>query len=746
MAQAKKTNWKLFINESIVLVLHLTLAVFFCRIAVSVNELYHAQLQAVAAVIVSMCFLLPLLMHVVDLWARLLAAVREEKFAVKLLEFSITWHKKLFGENNAFMSEKTAMLADIYYDWEKKEEARSKFDQAWKQYKNSSLKLPPLHPSFSQYAQLLEASASAGIGKASIATDGSAGILPASSAADGSAGILPASSAADGSAGILPASSAADGSAGILPASSAADGSAGILPASSAADGSAGILPASASKHETALAQEIRSELRKTSRWLIGQRTLSFAITVPTIVFMLSIHALEAQISEKNSEMRAVESLKGINALAKMESAVLGPNASALVYADYASAFEDATQYAEMTWCVNKAIEILQKIHDPEPVLTLTLLNQKALGLILTNKTEEARKGLLAAMKLANTLSDSKFSVGGWSRKYKIRKEKEKAELHLAELERLEGNYQSAEELYLRACGLKADMSWVSTDTTQNNENTPAQPKVNQPESPWSNKVVYATKVVDTIQLIDKLHKLQHIEMKLDHPLKALLIQKRICELLDRSYSLEQLSERPGNELDFGVREASRELDVCSLMLAEAGQTKESEKYREKAEALRNKHSRTLNLNAAQQDSLVDICTTVTNGLLAAKYRSDNWKETMGSLVKDELSSKGAQSSLARLPWYDNESLKKDSPQKSKIGKLEVNISPLSIRNSPDGAGIAVDVQGVVKIYSREKSADPEEQKFNFAYLVKDANTTKPRKAVIEGFLDNQPITSFQLD
>ncbi len=694
MAQAKKTNWKLFINESIVLVLHLTLAVFFCRIAVSVNELYHAQLQAVAAVIVSMCFLLPLLMHVVDLWARLLAAVREEKFAVKLLEFSITWHKKLFGENNAFMSEKTAMLADIYYDWEKKEEARSKFDQAWKQYKNSSLKLPPLHPSFSQYAQLLEASASAGIGKASIATDGSAGILPASSAADGSAGIL----------------------------------------------------PASASKHETALAQEIRSELRKTSRWLIGQRTLSFAITVPTIVFMLSIHALEAQISEKNSEMRAVESLKGINALAKMESAVLGPNASALVYADYASAFEDATQYAEMTWCVNKAIEILQKIHDPEPVLTLTLLNQKALGLILTNKTEEARKGLLAAMKLANTLSDSKFSVGGWSRKYKIRKEKEKAELHLAELERLEGNYQSAEELYLRACGLKADMSWVSTDTTQNNENTPAQPKVNQPESPWSNKVVYATKVVDTIQLIDKLHKLQYIEMKLDHPLKALLIQKRICELLDRSYSLEQLSERPGNELDFGVREASRELDVCSLMLAEAGQTKESEKYREKAEALRNKHSRTLNLNAAQQDSLVDICTTVTNGLLAAKYRSDNWKEKMGSLVKDELSSKGAQSSLARLPWYDNESLKKDSPQKSKIGKLEVNISPLSIRNSPDGAGIAVDVQGVVKIYSREKSADPEEQKFNFAYLVKDANTTKPRKAVIEGFLDNQPITSFQLD
>lgn len=655
MAQGKKTNWKLFVNESIVLVLHLTLAVFFCRIAVSINELYHAQLQAVAALIVSMCFLLPLLMHVVDLWARLLAAVREEKFAVKLLHFSISWHKKLFGENNAFMSEKTAVLADVYYDWDKADDARTKFDEAWKQYKNSSLKLPPLHPSFRNYAKLLDA------------------------------------------------------------------------------------------QNETALAEEIKQELKKTSRWLIGQRTLSLAVTVPTVVFMLSIHAMEAQISEKNSDMRAVESLKGINTLAKMESAVLGPNASALVYADYASAFEDATQYAEMTWCVNKAIEILQKIQDPEPVLTLTLLNQKALGLILTNKTDEARKGLLAAMKLANTLSDSKFSVGAWSRKYKIRKEKEKAELHLAELERLEGNYQSAEELYLRACGLKADMSWVGADNTEEGTNDAAKPKDDQ-QSPWSHRVMYATKVVDTIQLIDKLHKLQHIETKLNHPLKALEIQKRICDLLDRGYSLEQLSERQGNELDFGIREASRELDVCSMMLAEAGQPKEAEKYREKAEALRNKHSRTLNLNAAQQDSLVDICTTATNGLLAAKYRSANWKEKMGNLMKDELSSKGAQSSLARLPWYDNESLKKDSPQKSKIGKLEVNISPLSIRNSPDGAGIAVDVQGVVKIYSREKSADPEEQKFNFAYLVKDANKTKPGKAVIDGFLDNQPITSFQLD
>lgn len=637
------------------LVLHLTLAVFFCRIAVSVNELYHAQLQAVAAAIVAMCFLIPLLIHVLDLWARLLAAAREENFAIKLLEFSIAWHKKLFGENNAWMAEKEAILADVYYDWDKRDDAKTLFESAWKHFKNARPKFPPLHPSMQNYVTLLT------------------------------------------------------------------------------------------NEQDQPTVHEIQNELKTANRLILAQRVLSFAVTIPSIIFMVSIHALELEISAKNSEMHTLDSLKGINALSKLESAVLGEYAGALVYADYASAFEDANQFAEMTWCVNKAIAIVQETAQPDPILTLSLLNQKSLGLILTNKTDEARKTLQAALKLAGTLADSNpsTSTNVWSRNFKIRKEQEKAEQNLAELERLEGNYSIAEKLYLKVCGLKPDMTW---DTASKSANSTEQ-QSEKGQSGLAKEVVYATKVVDTIQLIDRLHKLQHIESKLNQPDKSLAIQKRICELLDRGYSLEQLSAKPASECDFGVREAARELDVCSLMLAEAGRKEESIQYLNKAEALRSKHSRTLKLDAEQQDSLVNICTTVTNGLLAAKYRSDNWQEKMGRLVKSELSSKGAQSSLARLPWYEHESPKKDSPQKSKIGKkLEINISPLSIRNSPDGSGIAVDVQGSVRIYSGERAQNAEEQKFNFAYLVKDSSKDKSAKAVIEGFLDNQPLTSIQLD
>ena len=690
MAQSKKTDWKLFINESVVLVLHLTLAVFFCRIAVSVHELYHATLPAVAAAIISACFLIPLSIHVIDLWARLLAAVREEAFAVKLLDLSIGWHKKLFGENNAFMSEKQAILGDVYYSWGKPDEARKYFDAAWHSFENSKTKFPPLHPAMQDYCKLLieetvdhkedGGETEGAIGSTNPETD--------------------------------------------------------AIKAAETGDTSA--------KQQSALVQK---ELVTTKKWLAAQRAMSFLVTIPTILFMVSMHALELEISAKNSEMHPVDSLKGINALSKLESAVLGEYAAALVFADYAGAFEDAGQYAEMVWCVNKSIDIMQQMREPDPVLTLTLLNQKSLGLLLTNKTDEARKTLQAALKLSGTISDSTPGAENWPRQNKIRKEQEKAEMHLAELERLDGNYAKAEKLYLKACGLKPDMTWDEQAQSKEKSAQNTASNKDQVSTGFSRNVMYATKVVDALQLIDRLHKLQHIETKLDQPKKTLEIQKRICELLDRGYSLEQLDGKTVNESDFSVRESARELDVCSLMLAEAGHVDESKKYRAKAEALRNKHSRTLKLDAGQQDSLVDICTRVTNGLLAAKYRPDNWKDKFAPLVNRELSTKGAQFSLSRLPWYDRESLKKDSPQKSKIGKLEVNISPLSIRNSADGSGIAVDVQGSVKIYSREKSVqDPEEQKFNFAYLVKDMSKDHAEKPVIEGFLDNQPTMSFQLD
>lgn len=659
MSDNKKTNWKLFLQESIVLVLHLTLAIFFARIAVTVNDLYHARLLAAGAAVIAALFLIPLLIHILDLWARLLASAREESWAVAILKTSISIHRKLFGENNSFMAEKLAMLADVYYEWNKMDESRTLFDKSWTLFEKSSIKFPPLHPCVASYTKLLDQE----IDREKISA--------------------------------------------------------------------------------------IKSELVKTKQFLMAQKVAACLVTFPSVFYIYSIHALEQEIQTRNANMQATGTLKGINALAKLESLALGNYAAGLVYADYANAFEDANQTAEMAWCNEKAISVLKDVPDQDPFLTLSLMNQRAYSKILISKNEEARKTLAQVLEICRSIEHQQASAD-WSKQYNLRKIKEKAELRFAELERLDGNFDSAERLYLAAAGLTPDMQWQSAKIAAKLQRNYTQ--AGEASSPIDLKIgavaAYATHVVDAVQQIDRLHKLQHIEYKLHRPKNVLEIQKRICELLDKGFELEQIDSKDVAECDFGVREASRELDVCSLMLAQAGDLKGAAQYKERAENLRNKHSRTLHLDTNQQDELVEVCTTVTNGLLAAKYRAENWQSKIDNLNRTELKTPGAQMSLSRLPWYDPDLLKKqDGDPSSKVKRVEVDISPLCIRYSPNGNNISVDVQGKVKIIPKNANQkEPEEQKFNFAYLVSDLSKSKSRNAVIEGLLDNQPISSFNVD
>lgn len=152
---AQKINWKLFWKESSVLVAHTLLAAFFFRIGQVLNEYYKLPVLSALAFIISVMFAVPLLINLFDLWARTIASVREEAVAEKILKCSITIHNTFFGRKNAYMSEKQAILASLYYDMGKSSESEELFKESWKNYNDSLIKFPWLHPAFADYTRIL---------------------------------------------------------------------------------------------------------------------------------------------------------------------------------------------------------------------------------------------------------------------------------------------------------------------------------------------------------------------------------------------------------------------------------------------------------------------------------------------------------------------------------------------------------------------------------------------------------------
>lgn len=651
MPRQDKFHWSLFIRESISLISQMMLALFFVRIALMLNDSYRNPTLAVVALLVAILFGVPLLVRMMDIWARILAAVREETAAIKLMKISIAIHKKLFGTNNTFLAEKEAILGETLLADGRKEEAKEHFEKSWQTYQNSSIKFQPLHPSMNEYLKMLNA------GSASTVTK-----TGEQSSSQNTAALDPNDLTQQ--------------------------------------------RPVGASKSEEENAAKLKTSLQSSKRFLFVQKSAAIVVTVPVIIFMLSVQALEKEIAFRNSNSQVLDAIKGINSLAMAQGALLGQYAASRTYADYALAFEESdNQISEMNWCADKALIALNKSGVRDDLLKVQLLNLKAKSQLSKDKKIEARTSLTEAIKISqNWKNDSAINQSFFARR-----EREKALFGLAELERVEGNYAKAEPLFMTALGFE--------NSNLNN---------------WRGSVT------ESLELIDRLHKLQDIESRLGNKEKIIQIQKRICDLLAATERIQTDKNLNITELDFNVREAVRELDVCALMLAEAGKRTEAEQYRKRAEILRNKHDRNPNLNAEQQDSVVDACTRMTNELLAVKYRAKGWKGSVNRLLQSELRSQKARGAFERLPWYDADVAKKNGAD---LRMLEISMSPLSIRQSPDGSGLAVDVQGFVKIYEQKK--EPEEQKFSFAYLMKNEKTKSPS---IDDFVDNQPLAQTGLD
>lgn len=613
----QKINWNLFWKESSVLITHTLVAGFYLKIAQVLFDYYRVPLLSAVSLTMSLFFALPLLINFLDLWARTVLAVREDAIAEKMLKASIAIHEKLFGSKNAFMSEKQAMLASLYFDTGRISQAEALFKESLQKYRKAAFKLPRMHACFADYIKIL---------------------------------------------------------------------------------GTTG---------DTGTTAEVQAALKASHRFRIAQNLGTMLVTVPIICLILSNRATERSIAVHNADGQVVLALEELTTLARREAFFLGEYAAAKVYSEYAQAFDGTTgQLDEMEWSVDKAMLSLKRSGRKDEYMQVLLLNLKAKANLSGGKSVEGMKCLQEAVSLSIKWSEDLLQKDN----YAAGIERNKAILSLAELERNQGRYEQAEGLYKKVLDISGNKSEFQTL-----------------------KMTF----LNPVETIDQLHRLQHVELKLGKKGEALKAQEEVCRILEDIVKRLSSDNRNSSVCDFGVREASRELDVCAFMLQDAGRDKEAKDYQSRSELLRNSHRKSLKLDAQQQDAIVDTTTKVTNDLLSVKYRAGDWQKSLSHLLNDELKSKKARGAFEHLPWYDASNAKMASS--GKFAKPEktftVDIAPLSIRSNREGDGIAVDVQGTVEIFN-SKSQSEDEQKFGFAYILKTQNSGRPS---VEDLLDNQP-------
>lgn len=607
------------------LISHTLLSGFFFRVAQVLYDYYRQPALAAFFLLVSLLFAIPLLINMFDLWARTVAAVKEEGLAEKILKCSITIHNTFWGRKNAYMSEKQAMLASIYYDTGKTAEADALFRESWQNYKSALIKLPWLHQCFSDWIKLL----------------------------------------------------------------------------STAGD--------------TALAKEVQAELDVSRGLYMGQKIGAVLITAPLVTFLLLNQLTERDIAKHNAHGQIVLALNEISQLAHRESLVLGEYAAARVYADYAQAFDDTDgQLREMVWCSDKALTALNNCGTKDNYLNVLLLNLKAKACLADGKTDEGKELLKHSAAVCSNWDTKQLARN----KYDASLERDRCLITLAELERNSGNYKESEASFISLLG--ASGSKINTSSYKS-----------------------SCAFFDPVETVDRLHRFEHVEQKLGKNEEAIALQKKVCDILTASVRGLTSKHRNSPVCDFGVREASRELDVCAYLLQESGREKEAKQYHDKADELRIAHRRNLHLDVQQQTSVVDETTKITDELLAVKYKAGDWKQSLTNLLKEDLMSKKARGALTKLPWYEARHTNIEHGKSVQPNRhLEIDIAPMSIRNNREGDGFNVDVQGTVKIYSAD-SKDANEQRFNFAYIVRGRDHGRPQ---VDDLLDNQVLATFSLN
>ena len=623
---AQKINWKLLWKEGSTLFVHTLLAGFYLKVAQIIFDYYKAPFLATLLLIMSLGFVIPLLINFVDLWSRLVGAVREEPFAEGMLKASIAAHNKLFGSKNAFMAEKKAILGSLYLNTGKTVEGEQSFKEAWEIFCKSKPQFPWLHSCYEDYLKILDTSG------------------------------------------------------------------------------------------DTTTAAQIRAKLKTSKLYHAVQKAGIVLITLPLLGIMVYKQIAEQAIEKNNAHGKVILALKEIESLAHYETMVFGQYGAARVYYEYARAFDDSDgQNTEADWSALRALNALKDSGRNDDLLKVAMLNIVARGEAAEGKEDKALLHMNEAVHISLNWKEEPFN------RYNLRAtlERDKAILALAELNRSRGRYEQAEVLYKKV--LDVTGSQVEFQKVQKS-------------------------LLDPVEIVDRLHKLQSIELKLGNKDETLKIQDVICKVLN--HSIEQLSAAHGKNgpiWDFGVREATREMDVYALMLQNVGRDAEAKKYRQQVEALRDTHNKALKLNPVQQDSIVTTATKVTNDLLAVKYKTSDWHESLNDLLSNQLKSKSAQVSFERLPWYDGKrgKLKADDKDSAAADRtLHVDISSLSIRSDRESEGVAAEVQGVVKIRNA-KSKIEDEEKFGFAYVLRDQKSGHPW---VDDVLDSHALAQAQFD
>ncbi|MBX9685893.1 MAG: hypothetical protein K2X27_04270, partial [Candidatus Obscuribacterales bacterium] len=500
---SKKVKWKLFWQETSLLIAHTLLAGFYAKLAYLLFDYYRAGFLACLSLFVSIAFAFPLLLSLLDIFALSTLAVREELIAEKALKLSLAIHEKLFTLRNAYASNKKALLAGLYFDEEKFQEAENLFAESWQIYKHARIKFPLLAGEFNKYLRLEKT-------------------------------------------------------------------------------------------NQNPEFNEIRQSLKVSQQLRIAQKFACLILTLPIIAFMLFNQELERRIALQNAAGNVPEALKNISLIASNEAMILGEFAAAKVYKDYAEAFdENPGQYKEMQWCADKALSALEHSNIKDEYMTVLLLNLKAKAKIAEGNNAEGLKLLEKSVSICANWQASNFAYPNT----KAELEREKAILNLAELKRNKGDYLEAEKFYKILLGINGEIRKKS------------------------DLRLFPS---DPIEAVDRLHKLQAIETKLSKKEEAVLLQEKVAEILRNSVQTLTAKTTSSAICDFGLKEASRELDVCAFMLQDLGRDTEAEAYLKEAAKMRGLKQKNLKLDALTQDLIVESSSKITNDILAVKYRASD--------------------------------------------------------------------------------------------------------------------------
>lgn len=635
---AQKINWKLFSKESCVLIGSTLFFGFFLKVSLVLFQYYKAPALSLVALSIGLCFGLPLLTSLLDIWARLVLSVGEPAIAEKMFRLSMSWHARLFGMDNSSYASKQALLADLYFRSGRTAEATSLFQESWSSYKKARFKFPLLNGCFSNYLKLLDTT---------FDTAARAG---------------------------------------------------------------------QEQDKQQGLNKEIKAELRNSGLVSMAQAVSSLAVTLPIVTFLFQNQMLEIAISKHNADGQTVLALREITTLAERESAILGPYAAARVYRDYVHAFGtmDDPQDGESAWCADKGLQELKRSGISDDYLKVVLLNVKAEHYLNKGSLTQAEIAYEEAASLCSAWSQSQLSEHNNDARF----ERDTALLGLGEILRNRGEYEKAQAYYETALG------WKDGEFRPDLQS------------------------VDMVRMLDRIHKLQHIENKLGKKDRSIQLQKIAANMIEsKMHGILQGMTSPSPMCDFGVREAARELDACALLLKDAGKVDEAKSYSQRADKLRQLQRKRFELDKGQRDSLVDTSTRITNELLAVKYKAGDWQGSLKNLLEDELNTKGARSAFQRLSWFDPDYLKVKSKNLRRSERtLEIDIFPLSVRSNRAGEGVAIDVQGTVRIKNADSKKKLEEQKFAFAYIMQGDSEHKNNRPQVLELYDNQSYGRMRLD